>query len=258
MFFNSQIFSLLQQHCGCFIVSLGWLCKTQIQRCPHVKWPFFDKFYTEEIGLRLSWFYCCFVLTITDGFVSSGGTDHAGTTQEPLLRMPIRRNLAASLAPQSPQSVARTQACEEDMFPLQCTPEPAQKTVQSSSSAMDPNMTFEVADNDDLTAANATIIISTGSPGQASKPTDVLGHSQSLQPPKATERNQMPTKRSETNSTYVITFLKHVTFKNNQRTSPATHRKFQCSCVRDVQSGLLTRPFKSGKSPKRYSKQDRD
>ncbi|KAG7235186.1 hypothetical protein INR49_003097 [Caranx melampygus] len=124
-----------------------------------------------------------------------GGTNHTG--MEPLPRMPIRRNLAASLAPQSPQTVARTQVFEEGMFPLQCTPEPAQRTGQSSSSAMDPNMTFEVPDIDDQTAANATIIISTGSPCRESKSTDFLGHSQPLQPPKANDRNQIPTKRQQ-------------------------------------------------------------
>ena len=112
--------------------------------------------------------------------------------------MPIRRNLCASLPPQSPRTVAKAKMFEEGMFPLQCTPEPAQKTVKAlllgSSSAMDPNMTFEVLDNDDQTASNATIIIS-GSPCQTSKSTDVSGHSQLPLPPKANERNQIPTKR---------------------------------------------------------------
>uniref|UniRef100_A0A4W6ERJ6 Kinesin-like protein n=1 Tax=Lates calcarifer TaxID=8187 RepID=A0A4W6ERJ6_LATCA len=101
--------------------------------------------------------------------------------QEPRPRMPIRRNLSASLPPQSPQTVAKTQVFEEGMFPLQCTPEPAQKTVQAlplSSSAMDPNMTFEVMDSEDQTASNATIIISSGSPCQASTSSNFLGHNQ--------------------------------------------------------------------------------
>lgn len=80
------------------------------------------------------------------------------------------------------------------MFPLQCTPEPCQKTTQaqlpSSSSAMDPNMTFEVIDNEDQAASNATIIISSSSPCQASTSTDISG-----QPNKAMEGNQMTTKR---------------------------------------------------------------
>ncbi|KAF3832724.1 hypothetical protein F7725_026389 [Dissostichus mawsoni] len=86
-------------------------------------------------------------------------------------KMPIRRNLSVSLAPQSPQTVATAQVFEEGMFPLQCTPEPSKKTFkdlpQSSSSAMDPNMTFEVMDDDDQTASNATIILGGGSPCRA-------------------------------------------------------------------------------------------
>uniref|UniRef100_A0A3B4FC22 Kinesin-like protein n=1 Tax=Pundamilia nyererei TaxID=303518 RepID=A0A3B4FC22_9CICH len=92
--------------------------------------------------------------------------------QESLPRMPIRRNLSALLPPQSPRTVAASQEFEEDMFPLQCTPEPCQKNTQaqlpSSSSAMDPNMTFEVIDNEDQAASNATIIISSSSPCHAS------------------------------------------------------------------------------------------
>lgn len=126
--------------------------------------------------------------------------------QEPPPRMPIRRNLCASLPPQSPRTVAKAQVFEEGMFPLQCTPEPAQKTVQalplSSCSSMDPNMTFEILDNDDQTASNATIIISSGSPCQASTSTHFSGPSQLLQPPKANEGNQIPTKKWE-----LLTFL---------------------------------------------------
>lgn len=119
--------------------------------------------------------------------------------QSPPPRMPIRRNLCASLPPQSPLTVSKAQVFEEGMFPLQCTPEPTQTMAQtlplSSSSAMDPNMTFEVLDNDDQTASNATIIISSGSPCQASKSTDFPGPSQLLHPPKANEGNHIPTKR---------------------------------------------------------------
>lgn len=106
--------------------------------------------------------------------------------------MPIRRNLSALLPPQSPRTVAATQVFKEGMFPLQYTPEPDQKETHaqllSSSSTMDPNMTFEVLDNDDQAASNATIRISGGSPCQASK-------SSSGQPNKATEGNQATTKR---------------------------------------------------------------
>uniref|UniRef100_A0A8D3CEM2 Kinesin-like protein n=1 Tax=Scophthalmus maximus TaxID=52904 RepID=A0A8D3CEM2_SCOMX len=120
-----------------------------------------------------------------------GRGNQADMKQEPLPRMPIRRNLSASLPPQSPRTVAKVQVFEDGMFPLQCTPEPAQKTVQapspSSSSAMDPNMTFEVLDNDDQTASNATIILSGGSPSQASTSIDFSGHSQLHLPPKPNE-----------------------------------------------------------------------
>ncbi|XP_070686864.1 kinesin-like protein KIF18A isoform X2 [Pempheris klunzingeri] len=121
--------------------------------------------------------------------------------QEPPPRMPIRRNLSASLPPQSPRTIAKAQVFVEGMLPLQCTPEPPQKTARaltlSSSNAMDPNMTFEVPDSDDQTASNATIIISGGSPCQASKSTDFPGPSQILHPPKANEGNQIPTKRQQ-------------------------------------------------------------
>uniref|UniRef100_UPI0037E98CE0 kinesin-like protein KIF18A n=1 Tax=Semicossyphus pulcher TaxID=241346 RepID=UPI0037E98CE0 len=117
------------------------------------------------------------------------------TKQEPAPRMPIRRNLCASLPPESPKK-----NFEEGMFPLQCTPEPAPKTIQalpmSSSSTMDPNMTFDL-DNDDQTASNATIIISGGSPCQASKSSDFLGSSRLLHPPKTTEGSQVQMKKQQ-------------------------------------------------------------
>ena len=113
--------------------------------------------------------------------------------------MPIRRNLSASLQPESPQTVATAQVFEEGIFPLQCTPEPSQKTFkdlpQSSSSAMDPNMTFEVMDDDDQTASNATIILGSGSPCRALASTELSGPSQPLRLPKANEGNQVPNKR---------------------------------------------------------------
>lgn len=119
--------------------------------------------------------------------------------QEPRPRMPIRRNLSASLPPQSPLTLTKAQVFEEGIVPLQCTPEPSKKTVQalpqSSSSAMDPNMTFEVLDNDDQTASNATIIISGGSPCRASTSTEFTGPVQPLHRPKPNEGNQIPAKK---------------------------------------------------------------
>ncbi|XP_041839250.1 kinesin-like protein KIF18A [Melanotaenia boesemani] len=123
-------------------------------------------------------------------------------TQDKPPRMPIRRNLSASLPPQSPQTIAKSKGFEEGMLPLQCTPEPDQKTVKpqplSSSSNMDPNMTFEVIDTDDQTANNATIIISCGSPCQASKSTDVSVPSQHRHLPTTTEGKQILSKRQQT------------------------------------------------------------
>ncbi|KAM7424252.1 hypothetical protein PAMA_000543 [Pampus argenteus] len=115
-------------------------------------------------------------------------------------KMPTRRNLSASLPPRSPGTVSQTQVFEEGMFPLQCTPEPAPKTVQATplglSTTMDPNMTFEVVDNDE-TATNSTIIISNGDPSQASRSADFSVPSQSLNPPKANGGNQIPIKRQQ-------------------------------------------------------------
>lgn len=144
-------------------------------------------------------FIMYFELIILFIYLLLGKGNQTDVKQEPPPRMPIRRNLSASLPPQSPRTIAKTQVFEEGLFPLQCTPEPPQKTVQamslSSSSTVDPNMTFEVMDIDDQVASNATIIISSGSPCQASKSTDVLGPSQLLHPPKTNEGNQIPNKR---------------------------------------------------------------
>ncbi|XP_068173258.1 kinesin-like protein KIF18A [Antennarius striatus] len=124
------------------------------------------------------------------------------TETEPMPRMPIRRNLCVSLPPQSPRTVAMAPVFEDAIFPLQCTPEPAQRTVHAlplgSCSTMDPNMTFEILDNDDQTVNNATIIISGGSPCQASKSSSLSGPTQLLHPPKANAGIQIPTKSEKT------------------------------------------------------------
>uniref|UniRef100_A0A8C2WG71 Kinesin-like protein n=1 Tax=Cyclopterus lumpus TaxID=8103 RepID=A0A8C2WG71_CYCLU len=125
---------------------------------------------------------------------------------EPRPRMPIRRNLSESLPLQSPQTVATAQVFEESIFPLQCTPEPSQKTVwalpQTSSSTMDPNMTFEVVDNDEQTASNATIIISSGSPCRASTSMDFSDPSQLLHPTKKQQMSSLQELR-RTKPTYM-------------------------------------------------------
>ncbi|KAM8895291.1 kinesin-like protein KIF18A isoform 2-T3 [Spinachia spinachia] len=113
-------------------------------------------------------------------------------------RMPIRRNLSASLPPQSPRT---PEVLEDGVFPLQHTPEPSQKTVgsppQSCTSNMDPNMTFEVLENAEETASNATIVISIGSPCRASTSTDFSHPGQPLHPPEASEGNRVPTKKPQ-------------------------------------------------------------
>ncbi|KAF7654895.1 hypothetical protein LDENG_00063410 [Lucifuga dentata] len=128
-----------------------------------------------------------------------GGGNQTDMMQEEATRKPIRRNLCVSLA-QSPANISQAQVFEEGMLPLQCTPEPAQKTVRalplSSSTVCDPNMTFEIPD-DDQTTMNATIIIHSGSPCQASNSThlSVLQH-----PPRSNEGDQSPTKRPQMSS----------------------------------------------------------
>ncbi|KAM9860980.1 kinesin-like protein KIF18A [Aulostomus maculatus] len=113
-------------------------------------------------------------------------------------RPPTRRNLAVSLPRQSPRTVSKAQVFVDGMFPLQCTPEPAHKTGAamplSFSTAMDPNMTFEVLDNDGESATNATFIINNDGPCKSSNSKDSLVLSQPLNPAKANEWNQIPSK----------------------------------------------------------------
>lgn len=96
-----------------------------------------------------------------------GQRNQTNTKAETPLKMPIRRNLCASLPQRSPPSISEAQAFDEGMFPLQVTPEPSQKTVQAvapgTSVTVDPNMTFEVV-GDDPTACDDTVVISTGTP----------------------------------------------------------------------------------------------
>ncbi|XP_047436689.1 kinesin-like protein KIF18A [Mugil cephalus] len=132
-----------------------------------------------------------------------GEGNQTDVTREPPPKKPTRRNLAESLPPGSPRTVSTSPAVEEGMFPLQCTPQASQQSVQarppSTSPAMDPNMTFDLTDlNDDQTASNGTIIISNGSPCPESKSANFSGPSQLRPPPKANEGNQILTKRQPT------------------------------------------------------------
>ncbi|CAJ1049776.1 kinesin-like protein KIF18A [Xyrichtys novacula] len=171
------------------------------------------------------------------------------TKQEPIPKMPIRRNLCTSLPPHSPQIGVKTQHFEEGLCPLQCTPEPAKQTVKvlpvSSVSAMDPNMTFEVFDNDDQTASNATIIISDGSPCQSSKPTDFLGLNRPPLPPKTNEGNQVLAKRQQ-----------NLTLQDVRRANPtymsmtsAAQGKRKFNGIREESPHPLTMPKRIRKDP---------
>ncbi|XP_024152001.1 kinesin-like protein KIF18A [Oryzias melastigma] len=134
---------------------------------------------------------CIGALSPTDGGKQSD------STQDRPPRMPIRRNLSAQLPPQSPGCATKSQAFEDDMFPLQCTPEPVPKTVpaqpSSSHSSMDPNMTFEIPENDEA-ASNVTITINCPSPFQAPKSTVFSGPGQTWNFPRVTEGNPMTSK----------------------------------------------------------------
>ncbi|KAF7212090.1 kinesin-like protein KIF18A isoform X2 [Nothobranchius furzeri] len=125
---------------------------------------------------------------------TDGAQPHTAGEKPP--RMPIRRNLLALLPQQSPQTISTSQGFEDSMFPLQYTPEPAQKDVEHlpSSSNMDPNMTFDITD--DQATNNATILISC--PSQAPKSADVPASSRPRPPPRAAGQNPFPLRRQQT------------------------------------------------------------
>lgn len=118
-------------------------------------------------------------------FVFVGTANEAGVSPEAPSRMPTRRNLCVSLPPPSPRSVSQAQGSEEEgLVPLQHTPEPL------SSVTMDPNVTFEVLDNDDETAACAPFTGGSGAPCTAPKSLDASVPSQSV--PRSKDGNQIP------------------------------------------------------------------
>uniref|UniRef100_A0A1A8S180 Kinesin-like protein n=4 Tax=Nothobranchius TaxID=28779 RepID=A0A1A8S180_9TELE len=141
----------------------------------------------ERLSKRMS--QCTAAPSSTDG-----AQPHTARDEPP--RMPIRRNLSALLPQQSPQTISTSQGFEDSMFPLQYTPEPAQKAVEHlvSSSNMDPNMTFDITD--DQATNNATILIS--SPSQAPKSADVPASSRPRPPPRAAGQNPFPLRRQHT------------------------------------------------------------
>ncbi|XP_061886760.1 kinesin-like protein KIF18A isoform X1 [Entelurus aequoreus] len=103
------------------------------------------------------------------------------------------QKLSVLFPPQSPSTLSQnSQGCEEGIFPLQYTPEPAQRVVQvvplSLSTDLDPNMTFELPHQEDL--SNSTIIISNDVTSKAFKSVNVSAHSDVINPAKAYEANQ--------------------------------------------------------------------
>ncbi|KAK7913224.1 hypothetical protein WMY93_013435 [Mugilogobius chulae] len=122
---------------------------------------------------------------------SSPKGHHGDAKQDAPLKAPTRRNLSASMAPQSPRTSSQLPVCEEDgVVPLQRTPEHIQKAVQASS--LDPNATFEVAEAAE-DRANATIILGRcNSPTQDSKTAPLSSQIQPLQHPKANPNKRPP------------------------------------------------------------------
>ncbi|XP_030015712.1 kinesin-like protein KIF18A [Sphaeramia orbicularis] len=163
-----------------------------------------------------------------------GRVNQTDMKKEAAPKMPTRRNLSESLPPQSSTATtSHTPAFEDGIVPLQCTPQPIQKSSRtlSSSDSMDPNMTFEVVDGDDQTVANATIIIGSTSPCQASKSVNFSGLSQSLHPPKANavKRQQISSLQEvrRANPTYM-----------DMTSSAQGKRKFNHSIREEITQGL--------------------
>ncbi|KAM9816877.1 kinesin-like protein KIF18A [Neosynchiropus ocellatus] len=121
----------------------------------------------------------------------SGGGNPADAKQAPP-RMPTRRNLAASLSSQNPTTAAL--ASQEGMFPLPCTPESAPTTALNFSTARDPNMTFEVHEDEGEAAMNATVTLQNGVDDSK---VDPVVPTQPLQPPRANGNAALP-KRQQT------------------------------------------------------------
>ncbi|XP_077375420.1 kinesin-like protein KIF18A [Festucalex cinctus] len=128
-------------------------------------------------------------LLIKNTLSPKGNRSHPNQQQDVLPRRPVRRNLSVLLPQQSPKTFSHD--LEEGTFPLQCTPEPAQKDVPFSlSTGMDPNMTFEVQHEDD-----ATIIISNDGPHRAMKSVGYSAQTQLINPVIVSEAKQIPIKR---------------------------------------------------------------
>uniref|UniRef100_A0A672F6H2 Kinesin-like protein n=1 Tax=Salarias fasciatus TaxID=181472 RepID=A0A672F6H2_SALFA len=118
--------------------------------------------------------------------VFAGAALQMEASRKPPPKMPIRRNLSASLPPSTPQTAAGAHTFEEGVLPIQCTPQSAQKDARSRllgcSSARDPNLTIDVLDDDEQPACNTTITLGFDSPCQAPQSSDVSRPSRPLQP----------------------------------------------------------------------------
>ncbi|KAM6980644.1 kinesin-like protein KIF18A [Aplochiton taeniatus] len=163
--------------------------------------------------------------------------------QEPPVKKPTRRKLAVSSSPQCQESSSCAQPQghvvfqevlrKEGMFPLLYTPEPVQRPrsglpQHASGSAMDPNMTFEILDGDDVTQTNSTIIIHNGSPSQtAGSSSSPPFQNRLLQPPRVNDGSQPATKRLEIPTLLDVSRVKTAAYM--AMTSAAQgKRKFNC------------------------------
>lgn len=100
--------------------------------------------------------------------------DGVPSTQAAPVKRPTRRNLSASLPPHGPATAAPQpghRVTEEGVLPLQSTPLQKQQPAALAATAMLPscppptydfNMTFEVPDGEDQTAANSTFVVPAG------------------------------------------------------------------------------------------------
>ncbi|XP_061559128.1 kinesin-like protein KIF18A isoform X3 [Phycodurus eques] len=112
-----------------------------------------------------------------------GSKSHPNLQQDILPQKNTRRNLSVLLPAQSPKTFSKD--FQDGTFPLQYTPEPAQKDVQFGfSTGMDLDMTFEIQHKEDAAITN------NDGPSQKA-PTHLIN------PFKADEVNQIPTKRHQ-------------------------------------------------------------
>ncbi|CAL8243732.1 unnamed protein product [Lota lota] len=99
---------------------------------------------------------------------TKGNCLHSDEDQEPLAKRPARRSLSALHGLMTTPCQPSLQVTEEGVFPLQSSPlpQPALNTTVTLPSCPPPaygsNMTFEVLDCEDQTAANSTFVVPAG------------------------------------------------------------------------------------------------